>query len=435
METLPRAEIRQQDSLVNKGRFKVDEVVFAYKRTDGTTVEQSRLVFERGDAAAVLLLNTDTDSVVLVNQFRLPTLLARRRDPGKDGTTDGWLTEAVAGMIDDGERPVATVVRETKEETGYGITDPKLICTFFVSPGGTSERIFLYFAQVNNAARLGPGGGVGNEEIAVIELPISKLFDQLKNGEIEDPKLAIASYWLQEYVKEPLKDRKTVQFQFTNPNKPKLIIGYKTGAVDSVEGVDVWVNSENTDMEMDRFIGRSVSARIRYLGANKEKGIIYKDTIQIALKRALGARAFVKIGTVLVTKSGMLLRDKQVERIFHVATVEGRPGQGTVGYKQFLRSCVETVLKTVDEENTKFRIFKAKNLDSIVFPMLGAGDGGLGITEVVEEIIPAAIDYLSASSQPTLKEVYFLAFRRLDKCACEEVFKRYCKNGSLARLP
>jgi ADP-ribose pyrophosphatase len=434
METPPRAEIRQQDSVVNKGKFKVDEVLFAYKRTDGTMSVQSRLVFERGDAAAVLLLNTDTDSVVLVNQFRLPTLLARRRDPGSGDATDGWLTEVVAGMVDDGEKPATTVVRETKEETGYKIRDPKLICTFFVSPGGTSERIFLYFAQVDNAARRGPGGGIGDEEIAVIELPITQLFDQLKKGEIQDPKLAIAAYWLQEYVKQPLKEPKTVQFRFADAHKSNRIIGYKTGAVDDVDGVDVWVNSENTDMEMDRFIGRSVSARIRYLGANKEDGVVYRDTIQVALKKAMGARTYVRIGTVLVTKSGMLLREKQVERIFHVATVEGRPGEGPVGYKNYLKLCVKTVLKTVDEENTKFRIFKTKNLDSILFPMLGAGDGGLAITEVVDEIIPAAIEHLGASRQPTLKEVYFLAFRRLDKCACEEVFKRYCENGTLVRL-
>ena len=40
--------------------------------------------------------------------------------------------------------------------------------------------------------------------------------------------------------------------------RPDLVVGYKTGAIDRIKGVSLWVNSENTDMMMDRFLGRSV---------------------------------------------------------------------------------------------------------------------------------------------------------------------------------
>ena len=357
MPTPRRAEIRQQKTLVEEGAFKVNEIVAAYSGRDGTMHEQKRLVFERGASAAVLLLNIDTDCVILVDQFRLPTLIARRHE--NPATANGWLTEAVAGMIDAEETPEQTVIRETKEETGYRLRDPKLICSFFASPGGTSERIFLYFAQVTNADKIDNGGGVGDEEITIIEQPISQLFERLTKGQIEDPKLVIAAYWLQDRVKEPLGPS-TMKFQITK--KPGLIVGYKTGAIDNVTGVDVWVNSENTDMTMDRFIGRSVSARIRFLGANKNDRTIVRDTIQEALHQKTGG-SYVRIGTVLMTDLGMLSGSNDVERIFHVATVEGRPGSGIAGKREDLPLCVTEVLKKVDEENTKFSLLRRTKFD------------------------------------------------------------------------
>jgi len=176
--------------------FKIDELMVAHLQNDGTMSSvQRRLVFERGDSVAVLLFNRDQRTVVLVEQFKVPALVARRRDDPV--TTDGWLVETLAGMIDSGETPQAAAIRETLEETGYRIATPELIGRFFVSPGGTSERVFLYFAEVTGADRIGAGGGVDDEDVKVLEIAVDQLFEQLADGLIEDPKLAIAAYWLQ----------------------------------------------------------------------------------------------------------------------------------------------------------------------------------------------------------------------------------------------
>jgi nudix-type nucleoside diphosphatase (YffH/AdpP family) len=178
--------------------FKVDELVVSHEQIDGTmSADQTRLVFERGDAVAALLLNRDTKSVVLVEQFRVPALVARRRDD--PSTSDGWILETVAGMIDPDETPEAAVIRETIEETGYRITNPRLIGKYYSSPGGTSERVFLYFAEVHDADRVGEGGGVDDEDIRVVDMTLDQLFDRLAKGNIEDPKLLIAASWLRVY--------------------------------------------------------------------------------------------------------------------------------------------------------------------------------------------------------------------------------------------
>ncbi len=181
------------------GFFKIDEIDVSHQARDGTMRRERRLVFERGDAIAVLLYDAQTEEVIVVEQFRAPVLVARRRDDPR--TSDGWIVEAAAGMIDDGETPDRAAIREALEETGYRIRDPAPIGTFFVSPGGTSERVFVYFAEIAAADKAGEGGGIaGEEDIALIRLSADDLFRQLECNQIQDAKLAIAAYWLKDYL-------------------------------------------------------------------------------------------------------------------------------------------------------------------------------------------------------------------------------------------
>jgi len=134
-----RVEIRSQKPLLDDC-FKVNEVIVSHRRYDGKmSPDQRRLVFERGDGVAALLFSVDTRSVVLIEQFRVPSLIGRRRD---DPT--GWVTEVLAGMINKNETADDAVIRETLEETGDKIKQPLLISKFFSSPGGTSLNAFFF---------------------------------------------------------------------------------------------------------------------------------------------------------------------------------------------------------------------------------------------------------------------------------------------------
>jgi ADP-ribose diphosphatase len=463
---MPHKAVIRRESRLFDDFFKVDELVVSHEQVDGSmSPDQKRLVFERGDAAAVLLLNLDTKCVVLVEQFKAPALVGRRRD--NPSTMDGWILETVAGMVDSGETPEAAAIRETREETGYQIQHPKLISQFFSSPGGTSERVFLYFAEVRESDKVDKGGGVGDEDIKVVQLALDGLFDRLADGAIEDPKVLVAAHWLHDQVKShddrqrlldafwersgastqaaggtvsrPAPRREalplsTVCYAIKNKN---LFIGYKTGSIDRIRDVGIWVNSENTDMMMDRFLGRSVSASIRYLGANKDENEnVVEDTIEEALRSAVGQRAHVKIGTVLVTESGSLKTTHNVGRIFHVASVEGvGAGRGVKADAEKLALCVDRLLKRVDEENNRLwnSLLRRQALESILIPMFGAGDGGLPVQDVARRIIPPAIEYLQYANKPTLKEIYFLAFTTADRDACDELLERFALNGALVR--
>jgi nudix-type nucleoside diphosphatase (YffH/AdpP family) len=192
-----KVEVRKQSRIFNDF-FKIDELVVAYQKRDGSmSADQRRLVFERGDAAAVLLFNTDRNCVVLVEQFKAPTL-------GK-GLGGGWITETVAGIVEPNETPESAAVRETSEETGYQISIAALqpIAKFFSSPGGASECIYLYYAEVRDADKVGKGGGneAEGEDIEVKEMPLDELLEMVKCNRIEDPKLLIGALWLGDELK------------------------------------------------------------------------------------------------------------------------------------------------------------------------------------------------------------------------------------------
>jgi len=199
---MPRRAVIERRRRVFDDFFKIDELLIAHQQIDGTmSVAQKRLVFERGDSVAVLLFHVERNSVLLVEQFKAPVLIGRRR--GDETSADGWIVETVAGMIDGDETPEAAALRETFEEIGYQIGTLQPIGKFFSSPGGSAERVFTYFAEVRDADRTGKGGGIDDEDVKIVEVSIDDLFDRLGRGAIEDPKLWIAAYWLRDRLRRP----------------------------------------------------------------------------------------------------------------------------------------------------------------------------------------------------------------------------------------
>ena len=156
----------------------------------GWSREITRELFERGHAAAVLPYDPFLDAVVLIEQFRIGALEA----PG-----DPWLLEIVAGVIDHSEEtPEDVVRREAVEEANCHIQDIVHICDYFVSPGGTSERISLFCGKVD---AVGVGGVCGLEEeaedIRVTVVPFPEAIAQLQAGNIQSAAPIIALQWLQ----------------------------------------------------------------------------------------------------------------------------------------------------------------------------------------------------------------------------------------------
>lgn len=184
-----RVEVLARERVL-QGFFQVDRVRLRYERYNGAmSAPVERLVFERGDAVAVLPYDRERRQVVLVQQFRYP---AYAREP-----RDGWLWEVIAGMLDEGENAEDAVRREALEEAGYVLGALHPIATFYVSPGGSTERINLYWSPATRQAQVSAGGGLpGHEDIRVHAFDLDQALRMIADGRIVDAKTIVALQYL-----------------------------------------------------------------------------------------------------------------------------------------------------------------------------------------------------------------------------------------------
>jgi nudix-type nucleoside diphosphatase (YffH/AdpP family) len=169
--------------------YKMEEAQFQYEKPNGEMTEPiTRLSFERGNGVAGIVYNTDTAKAILVKQFRYPCY---HNGPG-------WIVEVVAGMLGAEEDPAEAMKREVLEEIGYEVKHIEKISTFYVSPGGTSEKIYTYYIEVDNSSKVHDGGGLLHEQenIEVLEYSLAELKEALKKDEIPDAKSIIACNYL-----------------------------------------------------------------------------------------------------------------------------------------------------------------------------------------------------------------------------------------------
>jgi ADP-ribose pyrophosphatase len=129
------------------------------------------------------------ESVVMVEQFRLPALLAG---------SSPWQIETAAGLIDSGATPAAVATRETQEETGLAlIGEPIPIQRYLPSSGGSDESVFLFCGRVDATAAGGVHGlAEEHEDIRVVVKTLAEIEALLDQGAIESGHTLIGLYWL-----------------------------------------------------------------------------------------------------------------------------------------------------------------------------------------------------------------------------------------------
>lgn len=184
-------EIVSNKPVFQRAIFRIEEIKYRQQRRDGSESEVlTRLNLERGDSAAALLYDPEADTVVLAEQFRVSTY----------ANGDGWILELPAGVVErkqDATEEI-TMRRELVEEVGYHLDSLEHILTFYLSPGGSSERIFLYYSEISPESQVGAGGGVTaeGEDIRTVVLPVEEALAKLDAGEIVDAKTIIGLQWL-----------------------------------------------------------------------------------------------------------------------------------------------------------------------------------------------------------------------------------------------
>ncbi|WP_288424723.1 GDP-mannose pyrophosphatase NudK [uncultured Spirosoma sp.] len=177
-----------ENKLLSDNWYVLRRYTYDYLGRDGQWTTQQREAYDRGNGATILLHNPQTGTVILTRQFRLPTYV--------NGNPSGMLIEACAGLLDN-DHPDDAIRRETEEETGFRIRSVEKIMEAYMSPGSVTEKLFFYLAEYSADTERLLGGGVDDEEIDILEMPLTQAMTLVRTGEIMDGKTIMLLQYLQ----------------------------------------------------------------------------------------------------------------------------------------------------------------------------------------------------------------------------------------------
>lgn len=131
---------------------------------------------------------TPENNIVLVEQYRYgieePTL------------------ELPGGMVDPGEHPEATSIRELKEETGYAGSEVINLGKVSSNPAMLSNYTHTYL--IKNCEKVGDQELDGNERIKVQVMPWADFLDLVRHGAVHHALVvaAVTKYLISSHYKE-----------------------------------------------------------------------------------------------------------------------------------------------------------------------------------------------------------------------------------------
>lgn len=257
------------------------------------------------------------------------------------------------------------------------------------------------------------------QDLESVEAAKKKMVDFIRNGLALRKKDSPVHEILNLKIRTESKQLdKTSIFSYQLRKLPDKQICLVTGDIRNARGIDIWVSSENTNMQMARHFDRSISSVIRYQGAKKDlAGQVAEDTIANELATAMGNHYTVPPATVIVTGAGELERTNNVKRIFHAASVVGQVGMGYTPIAD-IGMCVRNALEKASSDE-----FRDVQLRSILFPLMGTGTGRGMLEEKAKELIYAAISFLEASPHCAIEKVYFLAWSDTELEVCQRILQ------------
>lgn len=161
--------------------YRLEKVSFRQPGRNGSTEILDREVFHNGPGAGVLPVDRERGLVLLVRQLRIAAKL---------NGDSAYLVEICAGMIDDGDAPAETVVKEAEQELGYQLHGIRQVFELYMSPGASAEKLHLFIADYRPEDRVGSGGGLPEEgeQIRVLEMSFDAAWQMVESGRIIDAK-------------------------------------------------------------------------------------------------------------------------------------------------------------------------------------------------------------------------------------------------------
>ncbi|MCF6330320.1 MAG: NUDIX domain-containing protein [Sulfurimonas sp.] len=142
------------------------------------------------DSVSILLYHKEKDAFVIVKQLRIPVLYMNK--------TNGEMHELCAGLVDK-DKPIKQIAKEEVfEECGYDVALKNIqkVSSFYTNVGTSGALQTLFYAQIDSTMKINDGGGLIEEDIEVIYIPLQDarkfMFDESYQ---KTPGLIMGFYW------------------------------------------------------------------------------------------------------------------------------------------------------------------------------------------------------------------------------------------------
>jgi UDP-sugar diphosphatase len=138
-------------------------------------IEKSWEIVESHDSVAILIYHREKEAFILVEQFRPPLY---------HNNGDGMSVELCAGILDKDISVEKIAQEEVEEECGFAVSLDAIerISKVNSAVGTAGTTQIMFYVEVDESMRVGKGGGIDDEMIEVLELPVSEarafMFDE-----------------------------------------------------------------------------------------------------------------------------------------------------------------------------------------------------------------------------------------------------------------
>lgn len=134
---------------------------------------------------AVTIVAFDGEDVRLVRQYRV--------------AADAVVTELPAGKLDPGESPLSCAARELEEEAGIRAGRFTELAEYFVSPGWSDEKMWLFLAEEITVGAARPQG-VEELHMEVVSVALSRAVEMVRTGAIHDAKSMVGILMVNDHI-------------------------------------------------------------------------------------------------------------------------------------------------------------------------------------------------------------------------------------------
>ncbi|RZC37098.1 NUDIX domain containing protein [Asbolus verrucosus] len=163
-------------------------------------------LLEVHDSVAILLHNTQRNTLVFVKQFRPPVYFGSipEEDRSNEIDTDkyppelGITLEMCAGLVDKDASLPQIAKEEVLEECGYEVPVSSLIKigSYRSGVGTLGSLQTTYYCEVSDEMKVSQGGGVGDEIIEVVEMTVPEVQKYVEQDKVPSPpSFLFAVYW------------------------------------------------------------------------------------------------------------------------------------------------------------------------------------------------------------------------------------------------